>query len=75
MSNRVSRRQHNRWAERDASAELAPAYAQAPAAPPPAAGAGEDDRIAQLKQLGDLKAQGFLTEEGFAIEKSRILSG
>ena len=31
------------------------------------------DRITQLKQLGELKAQGVLTEQEFAAEKSRIL--
>jgi len=68
VSNRVSRRQANRWAEQDDQA-----YAQqqpAPAAAPAAAG---DDRLEQLKQLGDLKAQGVLTEEEFAAEKAKIL--
>ena len=34
----------------------------------------QDDRIAKLKQLGDLKAQGILTEQEFAAEKARILN-
>jgi Short C-terminal domain len=96
VSNRVARRQYNRWAEQDAQsyqqpqyappqyaqqpqyaqpAQYAqqPQYAQAPAAAP--APTATDDRIARLKDLADLKAQGILTEEEFAAEKSRILSG
>jgi hypothetical protein len=50
----------------------APVYA-APPAPAPAA-APEVDRIEQLKQLGDLRAQGILTDEEFAAEKAKILN-
>ena len=48
----------------------------APAAPPPAAAASTSaDRIAQLKELGELRASGVLTEEEFEREKQRILGG
>ena len=69
VSNRVSRRQGQRWAQQDAPAyeEPQPAYA----APPPAAPAA--DPIQQLKDLADLKAQGILTEEEFAAQKAKIL--
>ena len=74
VSNRVSRRQANRWAAQDAEAypqeQYAPPPAPAPAAPPAAA-----DRVEQLKDLADLKQQGVLTEEEFAAEKARILAG
>jgi hypothetical protein len=74
VSNRVSRRQYNRWSDQDAQpAETAPA--PAPAAPAPAPSGGEDDRLQKLKDLGDLKAQGVLTEQEFAAEKARILGG
>ena len=33
-----------------------------------------EDRVEQLKDLADLKAQGVLTEEEFAAEKARILA-
>jgi hypothetical protein len=33
-----------------------------------------DDKLAQLKQLGELKSQGVLTEEEFQQQKSRILN-
>jgi hypothetical protein len=75
VSNRVSRRQYNRWADQDQQQYEQQQYQQAPPpaqpAPPPAAPA--PDRITQLKQLGDLKAQGILTDEEFAAEKARIL--
>lgn len=73
VSNRVSRRQAQRWAAQDA-----PAYPQQYAAPPPPApapapsGPGES-RIDELKELASLKAQGVLTDEEFAREKARIL--
>ena len=66
VSNRVSRRQANRWAQEE------PAYEEAP---PTQAPAPAEDRVQQLKDLADLKAQGVLTEEEFANEKARILGG
>jgi hypothetical protein len=68
VSNRVSRRQANRWADQDASA-----YPQEQYAPPPAPAAGGEDRVQQLKDLAALKDQGVLTEQEFAAEKARIL--
>jgi hypothetical protein len=40
---------------------------------PQAPAAGGGDVIAQLKDLGDLKAQGVLTEAEFEAQKRRIL--
>ncbi|WP_142215536.1 SHOCT domain-containing protein [Streptomyces sp. SLBN-118] len=71
VSNRVSRRQAGRWAEQDAEQQAAPP----PAAPPPPPGDDMTAKMDQLKQLGDLKAQGVLTEEEFAAQKSKILAG
>jgi hypothetical protein len=75
VSNRVSRRQAGRWARKDQQQ----AYAQEPAEPErepaePAAAGGMDDTLAQLKQLGELKSQGVLTEAEFQQQKSRILN-
>jgi hypothetical protein len=71
VSNRVSRRQGNRWAAQDQQQYYrAPAQAQAPA---PAAPASRD-RVQQLKDLAALKAQGILTDEEFAAEKARVLA-
>jgi Short C-terminal domain len=69
VSNRVSRRQANRWSQQEA--EQQPQYAEPQYAPAPAAPAA--DPIQQLKDLADLKAQGILTEEEFAAQKARIL--
>lgn len=44
----------------------------APAAPAPSAGPS-DETIAQLEKLGQLKAQGILTEEEFAAQKAKLL--
>ena len=67
VSNRVSRRQANRWADQDAQAYQQEAYA-APAPPAP-----EQDNIAKLKELGELHAQGILTDEEFAAQKAKLL--
>src|SRR5262245_31781429 len=79
VSNRVSRRQGERWAsqeqqqyEQQQYAQQQYAQQQAAAAPPPAA-AGPD-RIEQLKELADLKAQGVLTDAEFEAEKAKILA-
>ncbi|MGW0875497.1 SHOCT domain-containing protein [Streptomyces sp. NPDC002740] len=71
VSNRVSRRQQGRWAQQDAQ-PAAPQPAPA-AAPPPAQPADMSSKIDQLKQLGELKAQGVLTEAEFEEQKRRIL--
>jgi hypothetical protein len=70
VSNRVSRRQANRWAEQDAQAEPPPQQYEEPPPPP---GNGGADPIAQLKELAALKDQGILTEDEFAEQKARIL--
>ena len=67
-SNRVNRRQSQRWAAQEQAA--APQAPPAPAAP---AQNGES-RMDQLKSLGELKAQGVLTDQEFEAEKARILA-
>ena len=49
---------------------------EAPPATPPAAPPAPqaDDLISQLRELGQLRDQGVLTEEEFAIQKSRLLN-
>jgi hypothetical protein len=72
VSNRVSRRQGQRWAQQEeAQQPQAPApVAAAPAAP----AAGGQSMIDQLKELGELKAQGILTDEEFATQKAKLLN-
>ncbi|HET6949776.1 MAG TPA: SHOCT domain-containing protein [Acidimicrobiales bacterium] len=78
VSNRVSRRQGNRWAAQQQPTYAEPAYAEPAYAPPPPSaptpGAGGTDRIAALKDLADLKAQGVLTDAEFEAEKAKILA-
>lgn len=77
VSNNVSRRQSQRWAEQGQqqqqyAAPPQPQYAPPPApAPAPAAG---DDMVGKLKELGDLKAQGILSDEEFAAAKAKLLA-
>jgi hypothetical protein len=66
VSNRVSRRQANRWSQQDAAAS-----AQAP--PPPAS--TTDDTLGQLKELAELKSAGVLTDAEFEAQKAKILAG
>jgi hypothetical protein len=72
VSNRVSRRQGQRWAQQEEqqAPQQAPVAAPAPAAAP----AGESSVIDQLKELGELKSQGILTEEEFAAQKAKLLA-
>ena len=46
-----------------------------PPPPPPPAAAPAPDRMQQLKELGELKAQGVLTDAEFEAEKAKILAG
>jgi hypothetical protein len=50
-----------------------PPQAQAPA-PQPAAGATMEEKLLQIERLGQLKAQGILTDEEFAQQKSVVLA-
>jgi hypothetical protein len=72
VSNRVSRRQAERWAGQDAYAQ--PQYAPPPE-PAPAAAAPAQSRVDELKELAALREQGALSEEEFAREKARVLGG
>ena len=75
VSNRVSRRQANRWeTQADADAYQAE-QAAAAQAPPATAAPSQPDQMAQLRELGELKAAGVLTEEEFAAQKAKILAG
>lgn len=71
VSNRVNRRQQGRWAAQEASqAPPPPSYSQQPPAPP---APDMTAKIEQLKQLGELKTQGVLTEAEFEEQKRRLL--
>ena len=72
VSNRVSRRQAGRWAQRDQQeyADDQPDQVE----PPQPVPSTMEDRLAQLKQLGELRSQGVLTDAEFEQQKSRILN-
>jgi Short C-terminal domain len=79
VSNRVSRRQANRWSQQSEAqmyeqqqqyyAPPPPQYAQPAPAPAPAR-----DPIEQLKELAELKNQGILTDAEFEAQKAKILA-
>jgi len=70
VSNRVSRRQGERWQRQGYYDEPEPSQPQAAPAPPPAAA---PDPIAQLKDLAALHEQGVLTDAEFAAQKAKVL--
>jgi hypothetical protein len=70
VSNRVSRRQANRWSEQATQYEPQPQYA---APPPPAPAPASALPVEQLKELAGLRDQGILTEEEFAAQKAKLL--
>ena len=66
---RNQRRQQQRWAQQgQAAAPAAPAPAAAPA------GGDMDAKIAPLKQLGELRDAGILTDAEFDAKKAQILA-
>ena len=80
VSNRVSRRQANRWADQEqaqyAQQAPPPQYSEPapPPPPPPPPPAAAPDPIAQLKQLAELRDQGILTDAEFEAQKAKILA-
>lgn len=64
VSNNVSRRQAQRYAAKDAA--QAPVEAQSAPAP-------QEDPYVELEKLGQLKAEGILTDEEFQAKKKQIL--
>jgi hypothetical protein len=82
VSNRVSRRQAERWQSQGSAympGRVAPGYGAPPPqeyapeeyAPPPPEPAA--DPIQQLKDLAALRDQGVLTDEEFAAQKAKLL--
>ena len=85
---RIQRRQQQRWARQDQAAAAAAPPAPPPPAPAPVAAAPQPqapaasaqpadmgERLAQLKQLGELLSAGVLTQAEFDQQKARILNG
>ena len=79
VSNRVSRRQANRWAAQgqeqyEEQSYQQQAYEPPPQEAPPPQASGGSDMLEQLQKLGELHAAGVLTEEEFAAQKAKILA-
>lgn len=82
VSNRVSRRQANRWSQQseaqyyEQQPQQAQYYQQPQYAPPPepAPAAAAPDPIAQLRELAELRNQGVLTDAEFEAQKAKILA-
>ena len=83
VSNRVSRRQANRWTQQSEAQAYeqqqqyyAPPHRSTPSRPCSrrAGTGGGTDPIAQLKELAELKNQGILTDAEFQAQKAKILS-
>jgi multidrug resistance efflux pump len=79
VSNRVSRRQADRWQQQEYAqqaeyAQQQAAYAAPPPPPAPApAGTGGSDVTAELERLAGLRNQGVLSDEEFAAAKAKLL--
>ena len=73
VSNRVSRRQANRWQQQQDAQYQQQQYQQPVqyAAPPPAA--APDPIVVELQQLAELRNQGVLTDAEFEAQKRLIL--
>jgi hypothetical protein len=69
VSNRVSRRQGNRWANQQASYAPEPQ----PAEPVPQR-TDTNTKLAQLRELAQLRDSGVLDEAEFELQKSQILN-
>jgi hypothetical protein len=73
VSNRVSRRQAQRWSSQEEPQYDEPRGGYDEPAPAPAAAPAPAVPIEQLKELAALKEQGVLTDAEFAAEKAKIL--
>jgi membrane protease subunit (stomatin/prohibitin family) len=73
VSNRVSRRQGNRWAQQEQDQYAQDQQQQQQAQPAPAA-APATDTVTQLQKLADLKSAGILTDAEFQAQKAKILA-
>lgn len=73
VSGRVQRRQQGRWAQQEMQQQAAYEQAAPPPPPPTPAAPSTNDKLAQLTQLGELRAAGVLTEAEFEVQKAQIL--
>ena len=74
VSNRVSRRQADRWQQQEYQQEPVQ-YQPAPAPPPaaPAEASAGDDMAEQLQRLANMRAQNLINDEEYAAAKAKLL--
>ena len=75
VSNRVSRRQAERWYGQEDQRQQQQYYEEPAQAAPAAAAAPDVDPLEQLKKLGELRDAGVLTDAEFEVQKEKILQG
>ena len=75
VSNRVSRRQAERWYGQEDQQQQQQYYEEPAQAAPAAAAAPDVDPLEQLKKLGELRDAGVLTDAEFEVQKEKILPG
>jgi membrane protease subunit (stomatin/prohibitin family) len=63
---------HRHQEQKTADQQTADAQQQQPAQP--ATQPAEEDRLAKIKELGQMRDQGLLTDQEFASEKARLLA-
>ena len=73
VSNRVSRRQANRWGAQEDAQYQQQQQQQQYAPPPPPPAVSPDDKYEQLTKLAELKTAGVLSDVEFEVEKAKIL--
>ncbi|WP_134322125.1 SHOCT domain-containing protein [Cumulibacter soli] len=73
VSGSVARHQQERAMEQQQANAYREQQAYTPPPPATPAASGTDDVIAQLKELGELRSSGVLTEEEFAAQKAKLL--
>ncbi len=73
VSNRVSRRQAQRWSNQEPQYYDEPQRGYDEPPPPPAPAAAPTVPIEQLKELAALREQGVLTDAEFAVQKAKLL--
>lgn len=80
MNRRQAGKQQAAYEQQAQQAQLAELQAQqaaaaaAPPPPPPAPAAGGSDLMAELRQLGEMKNAGLLTDDEFAAAKAKLLA-
>lgn len=74
VSNRVSRRQGERWAQQGSDQDSQPEPGDGQTPPRSNEAPSGRDPIDQLKELAALKDQGVLTDAEFTAQKTKILN-